>query len=201
MAQKTTTAFPLLLASTLLLPPLSRPPLRQPGTSPSPCAPSSGSSSALSSWFWPSSRRCCPAIISLAGIGVGCCPPLKNLLFGAHAPLEFVAHSLHTISGATVPVMSFILGAVLYRGPGKAKVPKRVLWGVIVVRFVAVPVLGGLAVIFAERAHWFRPVDPLFMFTLVSFFLLFIYLEILFRQSRKERGRESRGKKLKNNTL
>jgi predicted permease len=109
-----------------------------------------------------------PAIISLAGIGVGCCPPLKRLLFGAHAPLEFVAHSLHTISGATVPVMSFILGAVLYRGPGKAKVPKRVLWGVILVRLVLVPVLGGLAVIYAERAHWFRPVDPLFMFTLVS---------------------------------
>jgi len=108
-----------------------------------------------------------PAIISLAGIGVGCCPPLKRLLFGAHAPLEFVAHSLHTISGATVPVMSFILGAVLYRGPGKAKVPKRVLWGVILVRLVLVPVLGGLAVIFAERAHWFMPVDPLFMFTLV----------------------------------
>ena len=108
-----------------------------------------------------------PAIISLAGIGVGCCPPLKRLLFGEHAPLEFVAHSLHTISGATVPVMSFILGAVLYRGPGKAKVPKRVLWGVILVRLVLVPVLGGLAVILAERAHWFRPVDPLFMFTLV----------------------------------
>ena len=108
-----------------------------------------------------------PAIISLAGIGVGCCPPLKRLLFAPKAPLEFVAHSLHTISGATVPVMSFILGAVLYRGPGKAKVPKRVLAGVILIRLVLVPVLGALAVIYAERAHWFRPVDPLFMFTLV----------------------------------
>ena len=57
-----------------------------------------------------------PAIISLAGIGVGCCPPLKRLFFGAHAPLEFVAHSLHTVAGATVPILSFILGAVLYRG-------------------------------------------------------------------------------------
>ena len=126
-----------------------------------------------------------PAIISLAGIGVGCCPPLKKLLFGAHAPLEFVAHSLHTISGATVPVMSFILGAVLYRGPGKAKVPKRVLAGVILIRLVLVPVLGGLAVIYAERAGWFRPVDPLFMFTLVRM------------KEREESGRRRRRRRRK----
>ena len=123
-----------------------------------------------------------PAIISLAGIGVGCCPPLKRLLFAPKAPLEFIAHSLHTISGATVPVMSFILGAVLYRGPGKAKVPKRVLAGVILIRLVLVPVLGALAVIYAERAHWFRPVDPLFMFTLV-------------RETEREREREREEKK------
>ena len=73
--------------------------------------------------------------------------------------------------------MSFILGAVLYRGPGKAKVPKRVLAGVILIRLVLVPVLGALAVIYAERAHWFRPVDPLFMFTLV-------------RETERERERE-----------
>ena len=42
-----------------------------------------------------------PAIISLAGIAVGCCPPLKRLFFGPKAPLEFVAHSLHTVAGAT----------------------------------------------------------------------------------------------------
>ena len=141
-----------------------------------------------------------PAIISLAGIAVGCCPPLKRLLFGAHAPLEFVAHSLHTISGATVPVMSFILGAVLYRGPGKAKVPKRVLWGVILVRLVLVPVLGGLAVILAERAHWFRPVDPLFMFTLVRGGFCFSGRWRGGREREREKARERKKKPNKKNS-
>jgi hypothetical protein len=108
-----------------------------------------------------------PALISLAGIGVGCCPPLKRLFFGPKAPLEFVAHALHTVAGATVPIMSFILGAVLYRGPGKGTVRWHVIAAVCFVRLVAVPLLGAVVVCGTEALNWWVPIDPLFVFVLL----------------------------------
>lgn len=109
-----------------------------------------------------------PALISLAGIGVGCCPPLKALFFGPHAPLEFAAHALHTVAAATVPIMSFILGAVLYKGPGKgATIKWHVIAGVCLVRLLIIPLLGAVVVFATEAAGWWKPLDPLFVFTLL----------------------------------
>ena len=109
-----------------------------------------------------------PALISLAGIGVGCCPPLKALFFGPHAPLEFAAHALHTVAAATVPIMSFILGAVLYKGPGKGSTLRwHVIAGVCLMRLLIIPLLGAVVIFATEAAGWWKPLDPLFVFTLL----------------------------------
>ena len=79
-----------------------------------------------------------------------------------------MAHSLHTVSGATVPVMSFILGAVLYRGPGTGRVRWPLVLAVCAVRLAVIPLLGAVVVFASEAAGWWVPIDPLFVFTLAS---------------------------------
>lgn len=60
-----------------------------------------------------------PTIASLAGLVVGCVPFLKNIMFPAQsAPLGFLTTALNTIADAFVFLISFILGAVLQKGPG-----------------------------------------------------------------------------------
>jgi hypothetical protein len=109
-----------------------------------------------------------PALLSLSGLVVGCVPPLKRALCGPAAPLEFVAHALHTVAGATVPIMSFILGAALHRGPGGRRVVRpRLVAAVVAVRLVALPLLGGAVVLGTGVAGLWEALDPLFVFVLI----------------------------------
>ncbi len=78
----------------------------------------------------------------LAGVVVGCIPPLKALLFSDHPPLRFVTETLDVLSGAMIPSTVMVLGAVLYRGPGASVLPLRVTLGVLVTRLVLMPIAG-----------------------------------------------------------
>ncbi len=77
-----------------------------------------------------------------AGLAVGCASPVKNLLFGEDPPLEFVTESLNTMAAAMIPSMMLVLGSVLHKGPGSAKVPIKIILGVLGVRQILIPFLG-----------------------------------------------------------
>ena len=86
-----------------------------------------------------------PTIASLSGLVVGCIPFLKHLMVPARsAPLGFIMTALDTISNAFVYLVSFILGAVLQKGPGDGT--RLIGWGSIMMtvlnRFLFLPVLG-----------------------------------------------------------
>lgn len=86
-----------------------------------------------------------PTIASLLGLVVGCVPVLKNLMFPAEsAPLGFFTTALNTIANAFVFLISFILGAVLQKGPGPGT--RSFGWGAIIMtllnRWLFLPVLG-----------------------------------------------------------
>jgi predicted permease len=88
-----------------------------------------------------------PTIASLIGLVVGCVPALKALMFPAvSAPLGFFTTALDTIANAFVFLISFILGAVLQKGPGPGT--KSLGWLPILMtilnRFLFLPVLGAL---------------------------------------------------------
>lgn len=53
-----------------------------------------------------------PVLASLVGVGLGCWPAAKAALFGPRAPLGFLTNALDVLAAATVPAMSFTLGAV-----------------------------------------------------------------------------------------
>lgn len=63
--------------------------------------------------------------------------------------------------------MSFILGAVLYRGPGKGRVRWTLIAAVCAIRLVVIPILGAVVVFGTEALNWWTPVDPLFVFVML----------------------------------
>ena len=90
---------------------------------------------------------CCvlaAASLSIAGLAVGCVTPIKDLLVGDDPPLGFFTESLSIMAGGMIPSMMLVLGSVLHKGPGSAKVPKRVIFGILAVRQIIIPILGNI---------------------------------------------------------
>ena len=79
----------------------------------------------------------------LAGLAVGCARPIKGLLFGADPPLGFLTDSLSVMGDAMIPSMMLVLGSVLCKGPGAGRVPLNVILGILFMRQIAIPFLGG----------------------------------------------------------
>ena len=80
--------------------------------------------------------------MSTVGLAVGCVTPVKDLLFGEDPPLGFFTESLSIMAGGMIPSMMLVLGSVLHKGPGSAKVPKRVIFGILATRQIIIPILG-----------------------------------------------------------
>ncbi len=108
-----------------------------------------------------------PTFVSLIGLAVGCIPPLKALLFGPAAPLKFATDALAILAQATVPAMSFTLGAVLEKGPGRAAIGWASVAGVIAARLTLVPGAGGAMVIGGAKLGAYAPLNPMFVFVLL----------------------------------
>ncbi|CAL8460895.1 g426 [Coccomyxa elongata] len=111
-----------------------------------------------------------PTIASMLGLLVGCVPVLKNLLFPAEsAPLGFFTTALDTIANAFVFLISFILGAVLQKGPGPGT--RSIGWGPIAMtllnRWLFVPILGAVWVFGSHALGWWQSPDPLFTFIML----------------------------------
>ena len=86
-----------------------------------------------------------------AGLAVGCASPIKNLLFGEDPPLEFLTESLNTMAAAMIPSMMLVLGSVLHKGPGSAKVPIKIILGVLGVRQILIPFLGATHMLYLGK--------------------------------------------------
>ena len=91
-----------------------------------------------------------------AGLAVGCIAPIKGLLFGADPPLGFLTQSLDTMAGAMIPSMMLVLGSVLHKGPGSAKLPVKTIVGVLAARQILIPMLGQCS---APHHHRYRHHD------------------------------------------
>jgi predicted permease len=109
-----------------------------------------------------------PTQAAFAGVLVGCTPFLKHLFFGTdNPPLRAVSEALDLLGQGLIPGAIPLLGAVLYRGPGKSQLPARVTVGVVLVRLVVQPILLTSMVLLALHLRFFIPPDPIFLLTLL----------------------------------
>lgn len=108
-----------------------------------------------------------PAQAAAAGVAVGCIAPVKALLFGPAPPLRSLAEALRLLAQGLIPSAIPLLGAVLWRGPGRSRLAPRVTVAVVATRLVALPAAMTGLVVGALAAGGFDPPDPMFLLTLL----------------------------------
>ncbi|GLT82490.1 hypothetical protein SLE2022_008560 [Rubroshorea leprosula] len=83
-----------------------------------------------------------PTIASIAGFVIGAVSPIRKTLIGDTAPLRFLDSSVSLLGKATIPCMTLIMGANLLQGFKRSEVGFSLIVGIIVVRYLFLPLLG-----------------------------------------------------------
>ncbi|CAN6196435.1 unnamed protein product [Urochloa humidicola] len=105
-------------------------------------------------------------IAVIVGFIIGVIPFIRNAIIGDAAPLRVLQESAELIGGGAIPSVTLIMGANLLNGVrGGASVKPSVIAGVVIVRYVLLPLLGTAVVKGAVRLGLIQP-DPLYQFIL-----------------------------------
>uniref|UniRef100_M1CVG2 Auxin efflux carrier family protein n=2 Tax=Solanum tuberosum TaxID=4113 RepID=M1CVG2_SOLTU len=108
---------------------------------------------------------------AIAGFVVGLIPQIRNAVIGDAAPLHVIQDTALILGDGAVPLLTLIMGGNLLKGLRVSVVPKSILAGIIVVKYIAMPVIG-IGVV--KGASWLGLVhdDPLYKFVLLLHFAL-----------------------------
>lgn len=106
-------------------------------------------------------------IAVIIGFIVGIIPLLRKALIGNSAPLRMIQESASLLSGGAIPTVSLILGANLLRGLRGSEVQFSLMTGIIIVRYIALPLLGIAIVKGAVRLSLVSSSDALYQFILL----------------------------------
>lgn len=107
-----------------------------------------------------------PTIATVVGIIIASISPIQNVMVGAGAPLRFVESSVVLLGEAAIPSMTIIMGANLLRGFKRSGVGILLLFGIIIVRFIILPIIG-VAVITVAKNLGMVGSDPLYHFVIL----------------------------------
>ncbi|KAA0064670.1 hypothetical protein IC582_015200 [Cucumis melo] len=105
---------------------------------------------------------------AIAGFVIGLIPQLRNLLIGADAPLRVIDDSAALLGNGAIPTVTLIVGGNLLRGlrGSESELKKSIVVGIVLVRYVALPLTGILIVRGAAKFGWVGS-DPLYLFVLL----------------------------------
>ncbi|QCD82194.1 Auxin efflux carrier [Vigna unguiculata] len=79
---------------------------------------------------------------AIVGFFIGVIPQIRNLTIGSNAPLRVVEDSASMLGDAAIPTVTLIMGANLLQGLKGSSTPVWTIVGIIVVRYIFLPVLG-----------------------------------------------------------
>ncbi|KAG2303436.1 hypothetical protein Bca52824_032087 [Brassica carinata] len=105
-------------------------------------------------------------IAALIALGIGLIPTLRKLLIGNTAPLRVIEDSVSLLGEGTIPLLTLIIGGNLLKGLRGSGMHKSVIMGVVVVRYLFLPIIGVLIV---QGAHHLGLItsEPLYQFVLL----------------------------------
>ncbi|MED6143498.1 hypothetical protein PIB30_006759 [Stylosanthes scabra] len=103
---------------------------------------------------------------AIVGFIVGVVAPLRNLMIGSDAPLHVVEDSVTMVGEAAIPTITLIMGANLLKGLKGARTPFWTTIGILIVRYILLPILGVLIIQWAAKLG-LVPADPLYQFMLL----------------------------------
>lgn len=105
---------------------------------------------------------------AIAGFVVGLIPQLRNLLIGADAPFRVIDDSAALLGNGAIPTVTLIVGGNLLKGlrGSESELKKSIVVGIVLVRYVALPLTGLFIVRGAAKLGWVGS-DPLYLFVLL----------------------------------
>ncbi|KAF9686565.1 hypothetical protein SADUNF_Sadunf02G0002400 [Salix dunnii] len=103
---------------------------------------------------------------AIVGLIIGVIPLTRKLMVGNDAPLRVIQDSASLLGDGAIPALNLIMGANLLKGLRGPGVQKSVIFGIIVARYIALPLIGIFIVRGALR-FGFIPRDPLYQFILL----------------------------------
>ncbi|GAB4847655.1 hypothetical protein Ancab_026717 [Ancistrocladus abbreviatus] len=112
-----------------------------------------------------------PTIGAIIGFTVGVISPLRKLMIGDCAPLRVIYSSANLLGQAAVPSMTLINGANLLKGLKGSGIGPLLIVGIIVVRYIASPLLG-IVVVKTARHFGLVGSGSLYQFVLMLQFAL-----------------------------
>ncbi|CAI9272187.1 unnamed protein product [Lactuca saligna] len=114
----------------------------------------------LKMWLTPST------IATIVGLLIGVISPIRKLMVGDNAPLRVIDSSASLLGQATVPAMTLIVGANLFKGLKQSGIGLWLIIGILVVRYVVLPLVG-IGVVKAAHHVGFVGSDTLYQFVLL----------------------------------
>lgn len=112
-----------------------------------------------------------PTIAAILGLVFGAVPWLKGLIIGEAAPFHVIQDCFQLLGNGTIPCITLILGGNLTRGFKTGRLKPGMIMGVVVVRYLLLPIIGAGVVRVASMLG-FLPQDPLYHFVLMIQFTL-----------------------------
>ncbi|CAM8900016.1 unnamed protein product [Rhodiola kirilowii] len=103
---------------------------------------------------------------AVVGFIIGVVPQARNLLIGSSAPLRVVQDSVSMLGDAAIPSITLIMGGNLLRGIKGDGIQKRIILGIIAVRYILLPIMGTFIIKVGIHLGLVHS-DPLFQFVLL----------------------------------
>ncbi|KAM3304383.1 protein PIN-LIKES 3 isoform X1 [Capsicum chacoense] len=108
---------------------------------------------------------------AIAGFIVGLVPQIRKLMIGDVAPLRVIENSAILLGDGAIPLLTLIMGGNLLKGLTGSGIQKSLLVGIIIVRYIILPLIGIVVVKGAIRLGLVQH-DPLYQFVLLLQFAL-----------------------------
>ncbi|XP_021686449.2 LOW QUALITY PROTEIN: protein PIN-LIKES 3 [Hevea brasiliensis] len=101
---------------------------------------------------------------AIVGFMIGLIPYIRKILIGGDAPLHVIQDTASLLGDGAIPTLTLILGGNLLKGLEGSGMQKSIIVGIMVARYIALPIIG----IFIVKVRLgFIPADPLYQFVLL----------------------------------
>ncbi|KAI3465492.1 hypothetical protein Pfo_022155 [Paulownia fortunei] len=108
---------------------------------------------------------------AIAGFVVGLVPQIRKLIIGDAAPLRVVQDTALLLGDGAIPAVTLIMGGNLLKGLKGSGIQKSIIFGILVVRYLALPLIG-IAIVKGALRFGFVHDNPLYQFVLLLQFSL-----------------------------
>ncbi|CAF2203591.1 hypothetical protein HID58_027926 [Brassica napus] len=105
-------------------------------------------------------------IAAMIALVIGLITPLRKLIIGNGAPLGVLQDSVTLVGDGAIPAMTLIIGGNLLKGMRSSGMKKSTIVGVLVARYILLPISGVLIVRGAYKLDMI-PSEPLYQFVLL----------------------------------